>query len=209
MKSSIKKNLWWIITSIVLFSPIAFIICSLSFGFSDKLLAGVVSFVLLFLIWMIIGLVANKIKRIILKILWVILGLLLYAIVWFFIVFFIGLSESYTEENMENRKEGIRDMVYREFNEENYLDNIVGVQLPQYKIVDSECTSFSLPPTETEYNVELKIYFPKGLPKSVWNEISELAIKNASNPHSKGNVINKWEVDKDNPKIIYYESEDI
>ena len=50
MKSKLKKNLWWIISSIVLFIPIAVIISGLSKSFSDTLLVGVVFFIPLFLI---------------------------------------------------------------------------------------------------------------------------------------------------------------
>lgn len=208
MKSEIKKNLWWIIISVVLFIPIAFAIHHLPYGLGDKLSFGVVTFALLFLIWAIIGLVANKIKNIALKVLWIILGLSVYAIVWLFIILLIAMSQPITEEDVENRKEAFRDMVYCEFDETEHLDKVVGVQLPQYKIVDSECKYVSFPPAETEYDVKLKIYIPEGISESVWNEIYELASKKASNPHSESDVINKWEIDEDNPNIIYYTSED-
>lgn len=208
MKSRIKKNLWWIVTAIVLFFPIAFIICNLSVGFSDKLFVGGIPFVVLFFILSVIGVVANKIKRMVLKILWIILGFLLYVIVWIFTLFVIVLSAPDMEENMENRKEGIRDMIYSEFDNEDHLDNVVGIQLPQYNIVDSECVFASSFPTETEYDVKLKIHFPQGLPQSVWSEVSELASNNASNPLSECNVINKWGFDKYDHEIIYYQSED-
>jgi hypothetical protein len=118
------------------------------------------------------------------------------------------MSQPITEEDVENRKEDFRDMVYREFDEDDHLDKVVGVQLPQYKIVDSECKYVSFPPAETEYDVKLKIYVSEGISESVWNEIYELASKKASNPHSESDVINKWELDEDNPNIIYYTSED-
>ena len=208
MKSKLKKNLWWIISSIALFIPMASLIGNISNDFSDVLSVGAISFVVLFLIWAIIGLVANKIKNIALKVLWIILGLSVYAIVWLFIILLIAMSQPITEEDVENRKEAFRDMVYREFDEDDHLDKVVGVQLPQYKIVDSECKYVSFPPAETEYDVKLKIYVSEGISESVWNEIYELASKEASNPHSESDVINKWEIDEDNPNIIYYTSED-
>lgn len=208
MKSEIKKNLWWIITSVVLFIPIAFAIHHLPYGLGDKLSFGVVTFALLFLIWAIIGLVANKIKKIVWKVLWIILGTLSYIIAWLCAIFVIAMSYPLSEEDIEDRKDAFRDMVYREFDEDDHLDKVVGVQLPQYKIVDSECKYVSFPPAETEYNVKLKIYVPEGISESVWNEIYELASKEASNPHSEADVINRWGIDEDNPNIIYYTSED-
>lgn len=208
MKSKLKKNLWWIISSIVLFIPITFAIYNLPYDLSDRLSVGVVSFVLLFLIWAIIGLVANKIKKIIWKILWIIGGILSYAIVWLFTVFLIAMYYSLSEENVEERTEAFRDMVYREFDENNYLDKVIGVQLPKYEIVDSRCDYVSSFPAETEYDVKLKIYFSEGIPKSVWNEMYELASTNAANPHPKDNVINEWKVDANNPQIISYATED-
>ena len=208
MKSEIKKNLWWIITSVVLFIPIAFAIHHLPYGLGDKLSFGVVTFALLFLIWAIIGLVANKIKKIVWKVLWIILGTLSYIIAWLCAIFVIAMSYPLSEEEVEDRKDAFRDMVYCEFDENDHLDKVVGVQLPQYKIVDSECKYVSFPPAETEYNVKLKIYVSEGISESVWNEIYELASKEASNPHSESDVINKWELDEDNPNIIYYTSED-
>ena len=139
MKSKLKKNLWWIISSIALFIPMASLIGNISNDFSDVLSVGAISFVVLFLIWAIIGLVANKIKNIALKVLWIILGLSVYAIVWLFIILLIAMSQPITEEDVENRKEAFRDMVYCEFDETEHLDKVVGVQLPQYQIVDSRC----------------------------------------------------------------------
>jgi hypothetical protein len=98
-------------------------------------------------------------------------------------------------------------MIYREFDEADYLDNIVGIQLPQYRIVDSECTYVTFPPTETEYNVNLKIHFPEGLPDSVWKEISKNASNKASNPLSDCEVINEWGVCEDNPEARIYKCE--
>ena len=92
MKNKIKKNLWWIITSVVLFIPIAIAIHHLPYGLGDKLSFGVVTFVLLFLIWAIIGLVAGKIKKIVWKVLWIILGTLSYIIAWLCAIFVIAMS---------------------------------------------------------------------------------------------------------------------
>ena len=208
MKTTIKKNLWWIISSIVLFVPIAAIICSLQYGFSVKLSMGVIFFVLLFLILAITGTIANKIKKVVLKVLWIILGLVIYAIVWLLTVVVIAFTAPVTKEDVINRKEGFREMIYSQFDEKDYLDNVIGIELPQYTIVDSECTYVSIPPTETEYNVKLKIYFPEGLPGSVWKEIRKKASNNASNPLLKEYVINKWGVSEEAPGTIYYNCED-
>ena len=208
MKNKIKKNLWWIITSVVLFIPIAFAIHNLPYGLGDKLSFGVVTFALLFLIWAIIGLVADKIKRIVWKVLWIILGTLSYLITWLCAIFVIVMSYPLSEEDIEDRKDAFRDMVYREFDEDDHLDGVVGIELPQYKIADSECKYVSFPPGETEYDVRLKIYGSKGISKSVWDEIYELASTNASNPRPMGDVINKWRLDQDNPEIIHYTTED-
>ena len=208
MKATIKKNLWWIISSVVLFIPIAFAIHHLPYSLGDKLSFGVVTFALLFLIWAIIGLVADKIKRIVWKVLWIILGTLSYLIAWLCVIFVIAMSYPLSEEEVEDRKDDFRDMVYREFDKDDHLDGVVGIELPQYKIADSECKYVSCPPTETEYNVKLKIYFPNGLPESVWNEICEQASINASNPLLEGYVINEWKIDKDNQEIISYTAED-
>ena len=207
MKSKIKKNLWWIISSIVLFIPIAFGICNIQGTLSDKLSFGAISFVFLFLILAIIGVVANRIKKNILKALWIILGLLIYARGWIFTFLFIAFSMPITEEDVNSRKESFRDMIYREFDATDYLDSIIGIQLPQYKIVDSECTYVTFPPTETEYNVNLKIHFTEGLPNSVWKEISKNASNKASNPLSGCEVINEWGVCEDNPEARIYKCE--
>lgn len=209
MNTIIKKNLWWIISSIVLFIPIAFFVCNIDGTLSEKLMVGVVPFILLFVICAITGVIANKIKIVVLKILWIILGLAIYALVWFMTVICLSFLVPTTEEDYENRKEDFRDMIYREFDAEDYLDSVVGIQLPQYKIVDSECTYVTFPPAETEYNVNLKIHFPDGLPKSVWKEIKELASNEAPNPLSKYEAINKWYFDQDNKKTIHYKCEDL
>ncbi|MBQ8542687.1 MAG: hypothetical protein IJ436_04365 [Bacteroidaceae bacterium] len=208
MKSKIKKNLWWIISSIILYIPLAGGFCYIQATLSEKLSFGAISFVFLFLILAIIGVVANRIKKIILKALWIILGLLIYAIGWIFTFLFIAISMPITEEDVNSRKESFRDMIYREFDATDYLDSIIGIQLPQYKIVDSECTYVTFPPTETEYNVNLKIYFEEGVPTSVWKEIQGRASNKASNPLSDCEVINEWGFSEDNIEIICYRQED-
>ena len=207
MNTIIKKNLWWIITSIVLFLPIAFFVCDIDGTLSEKLMVGVVPFILLFVICAITGVIANKIKIVVLKILWIILGLAIYALVWFMTVICLSFLVPITEEEVNNRKEDFRDMIYREFDAEDYLDSVVGIQLPPYNIVDSECTYVTFPPTETEYNVNLKIHFPDGLPDSVWKEISKNASNNASNPLAEGFVINKWGFSENTPGAISYKRE--
>ena len=207
MKNTIKKNLWWIISSIILFVPIALSINSLPYNFCEKLSQGSIFFILLFLVLAITGIIANKIKKIVFKVLWIILGFTIYAIGWIFTIFIIAFSAPITEEEIISRKEDFRDMIYREFDEADYLDKIVGIQLPQYRIVDSECTYVTFPPTETEYNVNLKIHFTEGLPNSVWKEISKNASNKASNPLSGCEVINEWGVCEDNPKARIYKCE--
>ena len=169
---------------------------------------GTIFFIALFLILAATGIIANKIKKIVFKVLWIILGFTIYAIGWIFTIFIIAFSAPITEEEIISRKEDFRDMIYREFDEADYLDKIVGIQLPQYRIVDSECTYVTFPPTETEYNVNLKILFPEGMPDSIWKEISEKASSKASNPLSDCEVINEWGVSEENPGAIIYKCED-
>ena len=207
MKKNLKKNLWWIISSIVLFIPIACLIYDLSIKISEKIEIGCILFAIQLIIGAIIGVVANKIKRIFLKILWIIVGLVINAIFWIFSIVFLAFCQPITEEEFNNRKEEFREMIYNEFNEENHLDKVVGIQLPQYRIIDSECTSISVPPTETEYDVKLKIVFPEGLPKSVWKKIAEKGEKKAPNPLSEDRVINKWQFGKENADAITYHCE--
>ena len=207
MKNSVKKNLWWVISSIVLFVPIAWIIHSLQCDLGEKLSMGVIFFIPLFLSWAITVVVANKIKKVVLKVLWVILGLVTYVFGWLFVIVLLAMSTPVTQEEVECRKEGFREMICREFNEEDHLDEIVGIQLPQYRIVDSECTYVTFWPAETEYNVNLKIHFPEGLPDSVWKEISKNASNKASNPLSDCEVINEWGVCEDNPEARIYKCE--
>ena len=197
MKNFIKKNLWWIISSIVLFIPLVCLLYDLSIGTDEKIAIGCILFAVLFLIGAITGVVANRIKKIFFKVLWVIAGFVIDAMFLIMSLVFMAFCEPITDEEFNYRKESFREMIYSEFDEENHLDKVVGVQLPQYRIVDSECISVSVPPTETEYEVELKIVFPEGLPKSVWKEIAELAEKEAANPLSEDGVINRWHFGED------------
>ena len=71
------------------------------------------------------------------------------------------------------------------------------------------CYSTSFFPAETEYNVELKIHLPEGVSDSIRDEIRKLASEKASNPLSKGNVINEWGFGEDNSKEIFYRIEDV
>lgn len=207
MKHFIKKNLWWIISSIVLFIPLVCLLYDLSIGTDEKIATGCILFAVQFLIGAITGFVANRIKKIFFKVLWVIAGLAVNAMFLIISIVFMAFCEPITDEEFNNRKEEFREMIYHEFNEKNHLDKVVGVQLPQYRIVDSECISVSVPPTETEYEVELKIVFPEGLPKSVWKEIAELAEKEAPNPLSEDKVINRWHFGEENPDVITYHCE--
>ena len=180
----------------------------LSIAADEKIEIGCMLFAIHFLIGAITGVVANKIKKIFFKVLWVITGLVVNAIFWIISILIIALCQPLTEDEFNSRKEEFREMVYREFDEENYLDKIVGIELPQYKIVDSECTHVSTPLAETEYGVKLKIHFPEGLPQSLWNVITELASTEAANRHSEDEVINKWFFAEENPKAISYQCED-
>ena len=69
MNNKIKKNLWWIISSIVLFTPLAFLINGLRIENSEQLGVGAIFFCVQLVIWAIIGIIANKIKKIVLKVL--------------------------------------------------------------------------------------------------------------------------------------------
>ena len=169
---------------------------------------GTIFFIALFLILAATGIIANKIRIVALKVLWIISGLTIYALGWLFAIVLMAMSDPVSEEEVESRKENFREMIYSEFCEDDYLDKFVGIQLPQYRIVDSECTYVTFPPTETEYNVNLKIHFPEGLPASVWKEISEKASDKAPNPLSDYEIINEWGVSEENPGAIIYKCED-
>ena len=207
MKNKIKKNLWWI-SPIVLFIPLACLLCSLSITTGEKIVIGCILFAIQFLIGAITGFVANRIKKIFFKVLWIIVGLIINAIFWIIALLFMAFCEPITEEEYNGMKESFREMVYNEFSEENHLDKVVGIQLPQYRIVDSECTYVTFWPAETEYNVNLKIHFPKGLPNSVWKEIREKASNNASNPLAEEWAKNEWSVSEETPGVVSYRYED-
>lgn len=207
MKNYLKKNLWWIISSIILFIPLACLLYGLSIGTDEKIVIGCILFAVQFLIGTTTGVIGNRIKKTVFKVLWIIIGLAVNAMFLIISFVFMTFCEPITEEEFNNRKEEFREMIYNEFNEENHLDKVVGIQLPQYRIVDSECISISVPPTETEYEVELKILFPDGLPQSAWKEIANLAEKEAPNPHSEDRVINRWHFKKENPDAITYHCE--
>ncbi len=207
MKNFLKKNLWWIISSTVLFIPLACLLYGLSIKTGEKIVIGCILFAVQFLIGATTGIVANRIKKIFFKVLWIIAGFVINLMFLIISFVFMAFCEPITEEEFNNRKEEFREMIYNEFNEENHLDKVVGIQLPQYRIVDSECISISVPPTETEYEVELKILFPEGLPKSAWKEITELTGKEAPNPLSEDKIINKWFFREGNPKAISYQCE--
>ena len=208
MNNKIKKNLWWIISSFVLFIPLALLINGLRIENSEQLGIGATLFCVQLVIWAIIGIIANKINKIVLKVLWIIVGLLFNIVFLTFSAVILAMAEPVTENDVEIRKESFRDMVYNEFNVSEYLDTLTGIQLPSYRIVDSECDYVTFFPTETEYNVELKIHFPEGLSDSIREKIYKLASEKASNPHSKGNVINEWSFGENNPKEIFYRTED-
>ena len=207
MKNYLKKNLWWIISSIILFIPLACLLYGLSIGTDEKIVIGCILFAVQFFIGTTTGVIGNRIKKTVFKVLWIIIGLAVNAMFLIISFVFMTFCEPITEEEFNNRKEEFREMIYNEFNEENHLDKVVGIQLPQYRIVDSECNSISVPPTETEYEVELKILFPDGLPQSAWKEIANLAEKEAPNPLSEDKIINKWFFREGNPKVISYQCE--
>ena len=149
-----------------------------------------------------------RIKKTVLKILWIIVGVLFSILLIMLSVVIIVMCEPVTDNDIELRKEAFRDMVYNEFKGNDALDNIIGIQLPSYKIVDSKCDYVTFFPAETEYNVELKIHFPEGLSDSIRDKIRKLASEKASNLLSEGNVINEWGFGEDNPKEIFYRTED-
>lgn len=156
MNTKIKKNLWWI-SSIVLFIPSGLIIGQLRNELYERLLIGAIIFGIQLVIWAIIGLIANKIEKIVLKILWIIVGVLFSCTFLIFSAVFIVMFEPVTDKDVEIRKEEFRNMVYNEFNVNESLDSLIGIQLPTYEIVDSECNFVTFFPTETEYDVKLKI----------------------------------------------------
>jgi energy-coupling factor transporter transmembrane protein EcfT len=207
MNVKIKKNLWWLISSIALAIPIVLVINELSVKLGEKLLLGIVSYLILLVICAIVGIIANKIRKVLLKIIWIILGFIGTLFYILSVCIILAMFEPVTDEDISAQEESYRDMVHREFEADNYLDEVVGIELPKYEIVASECTYASMFPTETEYDVELNIYFPDGLSTSTWDKIHKLASEKAPNVKYNGYVINKWDFDEDNTKQIVYQWE--
>lgn len=207
MNLKIKKNLWWIISSIVLAVPIVLLINELPVKLGEKFLIGTVSCLILIVICAIVGVIANRIGKILFKIIWIILGFIGYLFYILFVCVLLAMLDPVTDEEIAAHEESYRDMVHREFEVDNYLDDVIGIELPKYEIVASKCTYASMFPAETEYDVELNIYFPDGLSTSLWDEMYRLASEKAPNVKYNGYVINKWDFDEDNTKQIVYQWE--
>lgn len=207
MNLKIKKNLWWIISSIVLAVPIVLLINELPVKLGEKFLIGTVSCLILIVICAIVGVIANRIGKVLFKIIWIILGFIGYLFYILFVCVLLAMLDPVTDEEIAAHEESYRDMVHREFEVDNYLDDVIGIELPKYEIVASKCTYASMFPAETEYDVELNIYFPDGLSTSLWDEMYRLASEKAPNVKYNGYVINKWDFDEDNTKQIVYQWE--
>ena len=207
MNLKIKKNLWWIISSIVLAVPIVLLINELPVKLCEKFLIGTVSCLILIAICAIVGVIANRIGKVLFKIIWIILGFIGYLFYILFVCVLLAMLDPVTDEEIAAHEESYRDMVHREFEVDNYLDDVIGIELPKYEIVASKCTYASMFPAETEYDVELNIYFPEGLSTSLWDEMYRLASEKAPNVKYNGYVINKWDFDEDNTKQIVYQWE--
>ena len=207
MNLKIKKNLWWIISSIVLAVPIVLLINELPVKLGEKFLIGTVSCLILIVICAIVGVIANRIGKVLFKIIWIILGFIGYLFYILFVCVLLAMLDPVTDEEIAAHEESYRDMVHREFEVDNYLDDVIGIELPKYEIVASKCTYASMFPAETEYDVELNIYFPEGLSTSLWDEMYRLASEKAPNVKYNGYVINKWDFDEDNTKQIVYQWE--
>jgi len=207
MNLKIKKNLWWIISSIVLAVPIVLLINELPVKLGEKFLIGTVSCLILIAICAIVGVIANRIGKVLFKIIWIILGFIGYLFYILFVCVLLAMLDPVTDEEIAAHEESYRDMVHREFEVDNYLDDVIGIELPKYEIVASKCTYASMFPAETEYDVELNIYFPEGLSTSLWDEMYRLASEKAPNVKYNGYVINKWDFDEDNTKQIVYQWE--
>ena len=207
MNLKIKKNLWWIISSIVLAVPIVLLINELPVKLGEKFLIGTVSCLILIVICAIVGVIANRIGKVLFKIIWIILGFIGYLFYILFVCVLLAMLDPVTDEEIAAHEESYRDMVHREFEVDNYLDDVIGIELPKYEIVASKCTYASMFPAETEYDVELNIYFPDGLSTSLWDEMYRLASEKAPNVKCNGYVINKWDFDEDNTKQIVYQWE--
>ena len=207
MNLKIKKNLWWIISLIVLAVPIVLLINELPVKLGEKFLIGTVSCLILIVICAIVGVIANRIGKVLFKIIWIILGFIGYLFYILFVCVLLAMLDPVTDEEIAAHEESYRDMVHREFEVDNYLDDVIGIELPKYEIVASKCTYASMFPAETEYDVELNIYFPEGLSTSLWDEMHRLASEKAPNVKYNGYVINKWDFDEDNTKQIVYQWE--
>ena len=207
MNLKIKKNLWWIISSIVLAVPIVLLINELPVKLGEKFLIGTVSCLIHIVFCAIVGVIANRIGKVLFKIIWIILGFIGYLFYILFVCVLLAMLDPVTDEEIAAHEESYRDMVHREFEVDNYLDDVIGIELPKYEIVASKCTYASMFPAETEYDVELNIYFPEGLSTSLWDEMYRLASEKAPNVKYNGYVINKWDFDEDNTKQIVYQWE--
>lgn len=189
MNLKIKKNLWWIISSIVLAVPIVLLINELPVKLGEKFLIGTVSCLILIVICAIVGVIANRIGKVLFKIIWIILGFIGYLFYILFVCVLLAMLDPVTDEEIAAHEESYRDMVHREFEVDNYLDDVIGIELPKYEIVASKCTYASMFPAETEYDVELNIYFPDGLSTSLWDEMYRLASEKAPNVKYNGSLV--------------------
>ena len=207
MDTKHKNNLWWIISSIVLAVPALLLINEISVKLSEKFLIGIVSYLILLVICAIVGIIANRIRKVLLKIIWIILGFIGYLFYILCVIILVIMLEPVTDEDIAAHEDSFREMVHCEFEVDNYLDEVVGIELPNYEIVESECTFATMFPSETEYDVKLNIYFPEGLSTSLWDEMHRLASEKAPNAKYNGYVINKWDFDEDNTKQIVYQWE--
>ena len=189
MNLKIKKNLWWIISSIVLAVPIVLLINELPVKLGEKFLIGTVSCLTLIVICAIVGVIANRIGKVLFKIIWIILGFIGYLFYILFVCVLLAMLDPVTDEEIAAHEESYRDMVHSEFEVDNYLDDVIGIELPKYEIVASKCTYASMFPAETEYDVELNIYFPEGLSTSLWDEMHRLASEKAPNVKYNGYVL--------------------
>lgn len=187
--------------------PIVLLINELPVKLGEKFLIGTVSCLILIVICAIVGVIANRIGKVLFKIIWIILGFIGYLFYILFVCVLLAMLDPVTDEEIAAHEESYRDMVHREFEVDNYLDDVIGIELPKYEIVASKCTYASMFPAETEYDVELNIYFPDGLSTSLWDEMYRLASEKAPNVKYNGYVINKWDFDEDNTKQIVYQWE--
>ena len=130
MNLKIKKNLWWIISSIVLAVPIVLLINELPVKLGEKFLIGTVSCLILIVICAIVGVIANRIGKVLFKIIWIILGFIGYLFYILFVCVLLAMLDPVTDEEIAAHEESYRDMVHREFEVDNYLDDVIGIELP-------------------------------------------------------------------------------